>query len=68
MTDPVVEEVRRIRDKTAKAFGYDAHAMVRYFIQQQKKAEASLRGAPRVAVKRKTDRTRPKRALRPLLP
>jgi hypothetical protein len=38
MLDPIIEEVRRIRDENAKRFGYDAFALGRYFMSQEKKA------------------------------
>ncbi len=33
--DPIVEEVRRIREEYAKQFGYDLHAMAAYLRKRE---------------------------------
>ncbi len=37
MSDPILDEIRRIREESARRFGFDAQAMGRYFIREQKK-------------------------------
>jgi hypothetical protein len=36
--DPIVEEIRRIRDEHAKKFNYDLHAICEDLRKQQKKS------------------------------
>ena len=38
MLDPVVEEFRQIREESARKFGYDAQAMARHLVREQKKS------------------------------
>ena len=38
MQDPIVEEIRRVREATAKQFDYDAQALGRYLMRQQQKS------------------------------
>jgi hypothetical protein len=38
MLDPIIEEIRRVREEIAKQFGYDAQAFGRYLMRQQKKS------------------------------
>lgn len=45
--DPIVEEVRRIRDALAKEHGYDVKAIVR--VLQQQEAESGRRLQPQPA-------------------
>ncbi len=37
MKDPIVEEIRKIRDKHSKKFNYDLHAICEDFRKKQKK-------------------------------
>ena len=37
--DPIVEEVREIRDRTAARFGYDVKAIGRYYQEKQHRTE-----------------------------
>ena len=37
--DPIIEEMRRVRKKSAKQFGYDAQAYGRYLMRAQKKSD-----------------------------
>ena len=36
--DPIIEEIRRIREESARKFGYDAQAMARHLMREQKKS------------------------------
>ena len=38
MLDPIIEEIRRVREEIAKQFGYDAQAYGRYLMRAQKKS------------------------------
>lgn len=46
MNDPLLTEIRRIREQNARAHAYDAHAMARDFIERQNHAGRAL-AAPR---------------------
>jgi hypothetical protein len=39
MLDPIIEEIRRVREEIAKQFGYDAQAYGRYLMRAQKKSD-----------------------------
>ena len=38
MLDPIIEEIRRVREKIAKQFGYNAEALGRHLMREQKKS------------------------------
>ncbi|MDE0514072.1 MAG: hypothetical protein OXI88_20085 [Gammaproteobacteria bacterium] len=39
LKDPIVEEVREIRDRTAARFDYDVKAIGRYYQQKQRESK-----------------------------
>lgn len=45
-TDPIVEEVRRVREEYAKQFNYDAHAIAEDLRKQEKQHSARLVSFP----------------------
>lgn len=45
-TDPIVEEVRQIRDAIAREHGYDVRAIVRALQQQEVKCARQLNARP----------------------
>ena len=42
MTDPLIREIRRIRDESARRHGFDAMAMAETFMHQQGKSGREL--------------------------
>ena len=62
--DPIIEEIRRIREETAKQFGYDAQALGRYFMREQQKSGRPIvdRRAAKTAPPKPRHRRAPKAA------
>ena len=44
--DPIVEEVREIRDRTAARFDYDVKAIGRYYQQKQRDSKRKIASGP----------------------
>lgn len=44
--DPIVEEVREIRDRTAARFDYDVKAIGRYYQQKQRESKRKMTSDP----------------------
>lgn len=64
MLDPVVEEFRRIREESARKFGYDAQAMARHLMRAQKNSGHPIvdRRAAKMAPPKSRSRRAPKAA------
>lgn len=53
VSDPIVDEIRRIRDEHAKRFNYDLHAIVADLQEQEQKHRERLISLPSKRPRRK---------------
>ncbi len=51
--DPIIEEIRKIRDAHAKSFNYDVIAMGRALMEEEKKSDRVFIAPPKPSAKHK---------------